>query len=611
MGGVMKPGHKDYLDTSNYNNIAAMLKERALNQHDDVAYRQYEESEDQWRNYSWGQTASDAVRWQNALKRTGINPGDRIAMMLRNCREWVLYDQAALGLGIVTVPVFTNDRAENIAHILSNSGSRVLLIEGGEQWNELKTIDTALAGLEAVITLQPVDTSGSNARVINLDEWLGEAKAASADDFEVSDIPDNSLATIIYTSGTTGRPKGVMLSHRNILHNIKTGLDAVDIYSDDRFLSFLPLSHSFERSIGYYLPIAAGSSVIYARSIPQLAEDLEQQKPTVMISVPRIFERIYAKLSEKLSAESALKQKLFKAAIGAGWRKFLRLQGEEAPWSAGDLFAPLLDKLVGAKVRSRFGGELRLTVCGGAALAPDISQLFIGLGIPLLQGYGLTENSPVAAVNQVKDNVPASIGLPMPGMEVIIGEQDEILTRSPSVMLGYWNDEEATRAVIDNDGWLHTGDRGRIDERGHLHIVGRLKEILVLANGEKVPPGDIELAIGTEAIVDQVMVIGDGRPYLSALIIPNEKELEHLADEAGVSERGDALYVNPSMEEKVCSIVESRLSAFPGYARLHRVALLNDNWTIENGLQTPTMKLKRDKIYAHHRDEIEKLYKGH
>jgi long-chain acyl-CoA synthetase len=598
---------KNNIDTDSVNSLAGLFSKRAAISADKTAFVQYDAVTGKWIDYSWSQTMADAARWQRAMQQAGLRRGDRIAVMLRNCREWVLFDQAALGLGLVTVPIYTNDRAGNIAWLLKDAGVRLLLIEGAPEWHELQSIEEELAQLDAVITLQPIAAQSSQVRVMHVDEWLQDAAA----EFLVEKMPDDTLATIIYTSGTTGHPKGVMLSHRNILFNVNSGLGSIEINTSDRFLSFLPLSHAFERSIGYYLPIAAGSSIVYARSILHLAEDLQQQKPTVMIAVPRIFERIYSKLSAKLALESAIKQKLFRLAVDSGWSRFQQQQGLRPAGVKAQLLQPLLDRLVGAKVRSRFGGRLRFAVCGGAALSPQISRLFIGLGIPVIQGYGLTEHSPTLSVNRVEDNIPASIGRVMPGMEVVIGEEDEIVARSPSVMLGYWNNEQASTEVIDQDGWLHTGDKGRFDDAGHLYITGRLKEILVLSNGEKVPPADIELAIATQAVINEVLLIGDARPYLSALIVPEMDELSKLAKTLGITIAGSALLQDSQMITHLLAIVNHSLADFPGYVKIQRIALIEDEWSVENGMLTPTLKLKRGVILEQHKEEIDGLYAGH
>lgn len=598
---------KNNIDTDSVNSLAGLFSKRAAISPHETAFVQYDAVTQRWIDYSWSQTMADAARWQRAMQQIGLQKGDRVAVMLRNCREWVLFDQAALGLGLVTVPIYTNDRAGNIAWLLKDAEVRLLLIEGEEEWRELKAIEEQLEQLDAVISLQSIAAPNSPINVIHVDEWLEGTSA----EFLVEEMSDAALATIIYTSGTTGHPKGVMLSHRNILFNVNSGLESIEINTSDRFLSFLPLSHAFERSIGYCLPIAAGSSIIYARSIPHLAEDLQQQKPTVMIAVPRIFERIYSKLSAKLAQKSAIKQKLFELAVDSGWAMFQQQQGVQQAGMKAQLQHLLMDRLVGAKVRSRFGGRLRFAVCGGAALSPQISRLFIGLGIPVIQGYGLTEHSPTLSVNRVEDNIPASIGRVMPGMEVEIGEEDEILARSPSVMLGYWNNEQATAEVIDEDGWLHTGDKGRFDDEGHLYIIGRLKEILVLSNGEKVPPGDIELAIATQAVINEVLIIGDARPYLSALIVPDMDELNKLAATLGITATGAALIQDPEIITHLLTIVNHSLADFPGYAKVQRIALIDEAWSVENGMLTPTLKFKRSVIYEQHKDEIDALYAGH
>jgi long-chain acyl-CoA synthetase len=417
------------------------------------------------------------------------------------------------------------------------------------------------------------------------------------------------LATIVYTSGTTGHPKGVMLSHRNILWNAEASLKLVPARPDDRFLSFLPLSHMLERTAGYILPIMAGCSVAFARSIPQLAEDLLQVRPTVMISVPRIFERVHARLLERLDAGPRLARRLFGQAVASGWQRFEHSQGRAA-WHPRLLVSPLLDRLVGAKIRARFGGRLRIAVCGGAPLPPDIARVFIGLGVPLVQGYGLTETSPVISVSPLEDNIPESVGLPLPGLEYRLGELDELIVRSPGVMSGYWNNPEATAEILNGEGWLKTGDQVRVRD-GHLFITGRIKDVLVLANGEKVPPADIEMAVTGDPLFEQVLVVGEGRPFLSALVVVNPDVYRDVADAEGLSrdpvEADEAGQLEPVLQRRI----EERLVAFPGHARIRRVALAACPWSIENDRMTPTMKLKRAKILADYREALTRLYVGH
>lgn len=584
--------------------LAALFRQRVKESSDQVAYIQYQPDLEQWTEYSWQQTATQVYRWQQAIKRSGLVKGDRIAIMLRNSWEWVTCDQAALGLGMALVPIFVNDRAENIAWIVNDSGSRMLVLDNQEQWDALVQVSDQLNELKQIVTISSVKSTDD--RVVQVAEWLQEESGELATD----ECGPNELASIVYTSGTTGRPKGVMLSHHNILWNIAAGLKQYDIGPDNLFLSFLPLSHTFERTVGYYMPMVCGATIAYNRSIPELAEDLELLKPTIMVSVPRIFERIYGKIMGKLETESPVKRKLFTMAIKAGWQKFELEQGR-GNWSPILLLQPLLDKLVGSKVRQKLGGRLWFTVCGGAALSPEVAQLFIGLGIPVQQGYGLTETSPIISANTLEDNLPSSVGPPLPGIEIKTSDQGELLTRSPSVMLGYWNNPEATAGIIDDEGWLHTGDKVSIDEANHITITGRLKEIIVLANGEKVPPADMENAIVLDPLIEQVMLIGEGKPYLSALLVPNPDQFASLCDELGVEAAAEDRYENEKLQQLFIERINEQLKAFPGHAQVYQVAILQQPMTPENGLLTPTLKLRRNRILNHFSDEVLSLYKGH
>jgi long-chain acyl-CoA synthetase len=328
-----------------------------------------------------------------------------------------------------------------------------------------------------------------------------------------------------------------------------------------------------------------------------------------MISVPRIFERVYARIQDKLATESAFKQRLFRGAINIGWKKFEHQQ-HRAGWSPVLLLQPLLDKLVGAKVRARLGGQLRFTVCGGAALSDGIARFFIGLGIPILQGYGLTETSPVISVNTLDDNIPSSVGLPLTGTEIRVGDNDELQTRSASNMLGYWQNPQATSDIISDDGWLHTGDKVRV-EQGHIFITGRIKEIIVLANGEKVPPSDMELTISLDNLIDQVLIVGEGKAYLSALVVLNEDELERLCQQHNIDLNSIDYTQDRRIQQEVLGRIKAALHGFPGYAKIRKLTICPEAWSIENGMMTPTLKLKRNLISERHQTDIEQMYVGH
>lgn len=583
--------------------LSGLFHERVHRSSQRVAYRYFDAAKDAWCDSTWRDMADAAARWQTALRRDHFQVGDRVAVMLGNCREWVMYEQAAQGLGLVVVPVFVNDRPDNVAYILEDSGSKALLLQGPEQWHSLQSIKSVLAKLTRVIALQAVDAPTSNLVVAT--EWLPQRGDLLQRDARKAD----ELATIVYTSGTTGRPKGVMLSHRNILWNAHSSMDNVACLEDDLFLSFLPLSHTLERTIGYYLPMMAGATVAYARSIPLLGEDLLTIQPTVLVTVPRIFERIAMKVRAALAAKGGLASLLFEAAVHVGWHEFLRMQHRES-WHAASLAWPVLQSTVAEKILARFGGRMRVAVCGGAALGPQVAKTFVGLGLPIVQGYGLTETSPVVSVNRLEDNDPATVGTPLRDVEVRVGPGDELLVKGPGVMLGYWNNPAATAAVIDPQGWFHTGDKASI-ENGHIRITGRLKEIIVLANGEKVPPADMECAIVLDPLIEQAMIVGEGRPYLAALLVLNPQEWEGFLQHNGFAGDPTALLENHQVKTAVIERVGKRLAHFPGYAQIRRVALQLTPWSVENSLLTPTLKLRRSKIMECYSAEIAALYSGH
>ena len=546
---------------------------------------------------TWEATAALAGRWQAALRREGLLPGDRVAVMLRNGLEWAVFDQAALGLGLVIVPLFVNDRPDNFAYIIEETGARFLLIEGVAQWDVIRSVQPRLDSLLRIVTLHPACTVDCDPRLVELADWLPESPAP----YEVGSAAGDHLATIVYTSGTTGNPKGVMLTHANILSNAFAGLSRVPIYPDDLFLSFLPLSHTLERTAGYYLAIMAGARVAHVRSLEKLADDLPVVRPTVVISVPRVFERIHGRVIAKLATAPPWKQRLFALTIEVGWQRFLHQQGRGS-WSLRFFLWPLLQRLIADKVLTALGGRLRLAISGGAPLNPEVARLFIALGLPILQGYGLTETSPVVAVNSEADNHPETVGQPLPGVAIKVAANGELLIKGDCVMAGYWQNPTATAAIIDGAGWLHSGDLATMTPSGHIAIIGRLKEIIVLSNGEKIPPADIELAITTDPLFEQVLVIGEARPYLGALVVLNAAEWEKL---------GGFALEQRAVEELLLARIAARMSHFPGYAQIRRVQVTDTPWEVANGLMTATLKLRRPQLFSYYAAEIAALYAGH
>ncbi|HGG60933.1 MAG TPA: long-chain fatty acid--CoA ligase [Gammaproteobacteria bacterium] len=585
--------------------LPGLFRCRIADTPDKVAYRHFDVASKQWLETTWRTMETEVGRWQLALQNEGLKPGDRVAIMAKNCREWVLFDQAALGLGLVTVPLYTDDRPENAAYIMVDAGVKLLVVEGKRQWQRLQTVGQKLKKLKRIVSIHTIEEEDKprDPRLVSLADWVfgleGPLIANESEPLE--------LATIVYTSGTTGKPKGVMLSHDNILFNAYASTTCGEFIDSDRFLSFLPLSHMLERTAGYYMPMMVGAEVAYARSVNLLADDLKKQKPTILISVPRIYEKVYARIMAGLKKQSAVKRKLFHAAVRIGYRRFEHEQGR-APkhWSLA--LWPVLKHLVAGKVVNALGGRLRYAVCGGAAMPPDIAKAFLGLGVPILQGYGMTETSPVVSVNRPESNIPDSIGIALDGIEVKLGENDELLTRSRCVMLGYWKNKQATRETIDADGWLHSGDQARIDPDGHMTITGRIKEIIVLGNGEKVPPADMEMAIAMDPLFDQVMVIGEGRSFLAALLVLNPEEWRSLAGSLGVDPDDPASRREKFVEKAVLKRVGQQLADFPGYAQVRRAWLELEPWTVDDGLITPTLKMKRPRIMNRYADIIEDLF---
>lgn len=595
----------DIIDPQAAGTLSGLFRERVRRSPGACAYR-YISAEGRCAGVSWSEVQGLAARWQQAFRREHLQPGDRVAVMLKNCLEWVLFDLAALGLGLVTVPLFVNDQPRNFAFILEETGARLLLIEGLDQWRRIEEVDGGLAGIERIVTLERVCTQDCDPRLAELAQWLLE----TGPEYEVRQCPPTDLATIVYTSGTTGPPKGVMLSHANILANAHGGLQSVAIFPGDLLLSFLPLSHTLERTIGYYLPMMAGACVAHARSVDRLAEELLLFRPTVLISVPRIYERVHKKIMAGLEEKPALLRYLFYLAVDAGWKRFLRRQGR-AGWSPLLLFWPLLKRLVANRLMAGLGGRVRVAISGGAPLSPAIARVFIGLGLNLLQGYGLTETSPVVSVNTPEDNLPATVGRPLPGVAVKSAANGELLVRGPQVMIGYWHNEAATRAAIDRDGWFHTGDLARLDAAGHITLTGRLKEIIVLSTGEKVPPEDLEIAIAVNPLFEQVMVVGEGRPYLAALVVLNNRQWAKLAVRHDLPAGTADPLTGKEVEKVLLAEISRRTARFPGYAQIRRIHATLLPWEIRDGLLTATLKLRRHELLSRFAGEVDALYAGH
>jgi long-chain acyl-CoA synthetase len=595
------------MTTDDVTTLPELLRCRCQRSPEREAYRQWEAGV--WRSYSWRDVEGLVARWQLGLAGENLASGDRVAMLLKNSVEWVCFDLAAQSLGLVVVPLYTADHEENTTYILADSGTRLLLVGHVDQWIALAGHRARFPKLSHVLCLEipvplPPDTS---IQVSSVRHWL---PCDAGPQFNLAKDP-HALATIVYTSGTTGRPKGVMLSHVNILSNAQAVLRHVQAYPDDLFLSFLPLSHAFERTVGCYLPMMAGSCVAYTREVAKLAEEIATVRPTILVSVPRIYERIYARLQQQLAERGALTRALVRWTQELGWKHFHASHHHgQAPGRWAGLLRPVLHYLVAGKVLAHFGGRLRLAVSGGAPLSVTLSRCFVGLGLPLLQGYGLTEAAPVVTTNRLQDNLPESVGIPLPGVEVRLGEKSELLVRGSNVMMGYWNRPEDTARAIDAEGWLHTGDQARI-EHGYVFIVGRLKEIVVLSTGEKVTPEAVEMALMLDSLIDQAMVVGEGKPYLAALLVLNVGAWRAMAHRWSLAADDPAALTDVRLQQHIENLCRQSLARFPEYAQVRCCCLMLEPWSIDNGLVTPTLKLKRPAIEKRFAEHILDLYTGH
>ncbi len=578
------------------------------------AYREFDPASGLWVSSRWVEVSERIAQWRGALAAMQLPPHASVALLLPNGLDAVSLDQAALALGCVPVPLHAIDNPGSIAYILSDCAAALLMVASLAQWRAIQATGMALPALRGVVVTAgevPQALRDEAIAVRSLSDWLAAGSGYAG---TVPPLPcEDDLAAIVYTSGTTGKPKGVMLTHRNVVANVQAILQRVVPTADDVFLSFLPLSHTFERTAGYYLPIAVGSCVAYARSVALLAEDLKTVRPTVLISVPRIYERVFARLQESL-AGSAFRTRLFEAAQAVGWRRFCQAQGlalaesERSAWAGLDaLLWPLLERLVAYTLQAQFGGRVRVAVSGGAPLSHAVARCFLGLGVPVLQGYGMTETSPVVAANGVDDNDPATVGRALPGVQVRIGENQELQVRGPSVMRGYWNRPEDTARAMTPDGWLHTGDQAEI-EKGRIRIKGRIKEIIVTSTGEKVPPADLELAIALDPLFAQVLVIGENRPFIACVAVVDPAEWQRLA--ASLELTPDASSLNlPVVHQSVLARIALQTKSFARYATPRAVYLTLEPWTIENTFMTPTLKLKRNNLMGYYATEIEALYR--
>jgi len=559
---------------------------------------------------SWDELAEMVREVACGLIKLGVNPGDRVAIMAYNRPEWLVADLAIMATGGITIPIYHTSTAAQTDYILKKSGSDIAFVARSEKAEMLTTCDAAV---KIIISLDRlgVDSAGGCAYDYATVRDKGRQALAEGCARELQDrlatIKPDDCATIIFTSGTTGNPKGVMLSHANILANAAAGLKAQPVFPDDTFLSFLPLSHSFERTAGQYLMLLSGASTAYAESIKNISENIQEVRPTIMLGVPRFYEKLYARIVEGVQEAPSFRQKIFHWAIGVGRRvREITATGSRSGLSLA-LQHRLADRLVYSKFREKLGGRLRFFISGGAPLAREIAEFFLAAGVKILEGYGLTEYSPVIAVNRLDDIRPGTVGRPLDGCEVKIMEDGEVAVRGPSVMLGYYQDDEATRQVI-RDGWLLTGDIGAI-EAGFLKIIDRKKDIIVTSGGKNITPQYIEGLITTDEYISQAVIYGDQKNFLTALIVP---DYEHFADRNPVNGLQEMppveLAENQKMYDFLMARIGERCKGLAAFENVRKIFILPEPLSEENGELTPTMKVKRKAVIKKFKEQLDVLY---
>ncbi|MFH1313837.1 MAG: long-chain fatty acid--CoA ligase [Candidatus Eisenbacteria bacterium] len=563
-----------------------------------------------YRRISYREMSDSVNMAASAITRLGISKGDRVAIFSHNRPEWIIVDLAVLKIGAIVVPVYPTLSPAAVKHILTDSGTRLVFVEDAGLLSSIRDAETEIPCLE---TIAVFDTTGidSDADVIGFDELInrrGEPLSEEPTE-EPSTVLESDIATIVYTSGTTGVPKGALLSHGNVLSNALTSIKRFRITPNDVFLSFLPLCHMFEKTCGHYTMLFAGATVAYAKNLASIVDDVQAVRPTILIVVPRLVEKIFEAVEERLRKGSPIRGRLVTAAIrNLNRAANLRYTGARVPLLL-KLKCALYDTMAASKFRKIAGGRVRLLACGSAALDRKLAKTLYVLGFNIVEGYGLTEASPVVATGLIEDIRLGTVGKPFDDVEVRIGDRREILVRGPNVMRGYYNRPEDTAEALDEDGWLHTGDQGRFDEDGNLIITGRIKEVIVTSYGKNVAPVPIEIEITKSRYIDQALVYGDKRKHIVALIVPDRVAVERYAREKNMTSADyGKILARAEIRDLIAVEIEKATVTCSSYEKVKVFTLLPEGFTITNQLLTPTMKLRRNNIAARYRNEIDSMY---
>ncbi|MFA4838766.1 MAG: long-chain fatty acid--CoA ligase [Candidatus Neomarinimicrobiota bacterium] len=565
-----------------------------------------------WKELTFAQVRETVEKISGGLKWLGIKPGDRVGIISQNSHFWAMADYGTMCARGALTTIYPSLTAKQTKWIIQHSESRFLFCGDKEQTEKVLSMIDEIKRVEMVIVID--NTKFSHPKVMTLEELLDlgvSYNKSHPGEFEkdAMSITKDDLLTQIYTSGTTGEPKGVMLTHGNLTSNVYGSLQVVVADENDTFLSFLPLSHILERMAGHFLATWAGAKICYAENIEKVAENITEVHPTLMIAVPRFYEKVYAKVIANVAASSAVKRSLFWWSIKAGKKADgLRNKHEKVGVLLG-LRLKAAEALVFSKLKEKVGGKLRFFVSGGAPLSKEIAEFFNAAGIIILEGYGLSETSPVISINPLEKNKIGTVGLPLSNIEVKIASDGEILTRGPNVMKGYFKDEAATKEVLDDDGWLHTGDIGNLDSDGYLSITDRKKNILVTSGGKNVAPQPMENVLVTSKWIEQIVVIGDKRRFVSALIVPAFSNLEAWAKEKNLQYRDRTELTRlPEVKALYDRVISESMEGFAQFEKVKKFAILSNEFTIESGELTPTLKVKRNIVEKCYADLIDHLY---
>jgi long-chain acyl-CoA synthetase len=566
-----------------------------------------------WRAVSSEELRAAVEEIAMGLRTLGVSRGDKVAIVSENRPEWAFADLATLCTGAADATIYPTLTAAQVLYILDDSESKVVFVSNAAQAAKVAEVRARLPRLQHVVRFDPAPAPGTT----SLDELRAKGRAALTADRDAvrrraAEVVKDDVATLIYTSGTTGDPKGVMLTHGNLLHNVLAAEKLFPMIGPEwTALSFLPLCHSFERTAGHNFMLHVGVTIAYAESVEKVPENMQEVRPSIMCSVPRLYEKMYARVNEKVASDPPLRQRIFRWAIGVGRKVFAHTVARTEPGALLKLQFALADKLVFSKIKARTGGRLQIFISGGAPLAREIAEFFGAAGMLVCEGYGLTETSPVITANYPGRVKPGTVGLPLEHVEVKIGPDGEILTRGPHVMKGYFRKPEATAEVIEKDGWFHTGDVGFVDPDGCLVITDRKKDIIVTSGGKNIAPQPIENRLKTNKFFAEVVMVGNRRNYPAALVVPNFEPLEAWARQGAMSVASrEELVRRPEVLAHYRHLVDEMTADLAQFEKIKKIALLTREFTQESGELTPTLKVKRRVVEERYKPTIDAMYEG-